>query len=82
MIVMWSGWIAVRRLTKRTMNTDSTSPSAGVKGVLDIVDLQAIDLKSDEYQDVVEDDEEEALRQKRISQGRQRFLWRIYYLAA
>lgn len=82
MIVMWFGWIAVHRLTKQATNPDNTSSSVGANGVLDIVDLQAIDLKGDEYQDVVEDDEEEALRQKRISQGKQRFLWKIYYLAA
>lgn len=82
MIVMWFGWIAVGRLTKQATNPDSASSSVGVNGVLGIVDLQAIDLKGDEYQDVVEDDEEEALRQKRMSQGKQRFLWRIYYLAA
>lgn len=82
MIVMWFGWIVVHRLTKRETDPDSTTSSAGVSGVLDIVDLQAIDLKGDEYQDVVEDDEEEALRQKRTSQGTQRILWRIYYLAA
>ena len=82
MIIMWFGWIAVRRLTKKVTYPDSTSLNGGVKGILDIVDLQAVDLKSDEYQDAIEDDEEEALRQKRISQGRQRFFWRIYYLAA
>lgn len=82
MIVMWFGWIAVHRLTKRETNPDSTSSSAGANGVLDIVDLQTIDLKGDEYQDVVDDGEEEALRQKRTSQGTLRFLWRIYYLAA
>ena len=77
---MWLGWIAVRRFTKPV--TDSTSLSGGVSGVLGIVGLQTMDLTSDEYQDVAEDDDEEALRQKRISQGKQRFLWRIYYLAA
>lgn len=82
MIVMWFGWIVVCRLTKQTTPSDITSANKGVNGVLSIVDLRAIDLTSDEYQDVVEDDEEEALRQKRISQGCQRFLWRIYYLAA
>jgi hypothetical protein len=82
MIVMWFGWIAVRRLNKQAMYPDCTSPSGGVRRVMDVVDLGAIDLKSDEYEDTAEDDEEEALRQKRISQGRRRFLWRIYYLAA
>jgi len=82
MIVMWFGWIAVHRLTKRETNPDSTSSGAGVNGVLDIVDLQTIDLKGDEYQDAVDDGEEEALRQKRTSQGTLRLLWRIYYLAA
>ena len=82
MIVMWLGWIAVRRLRKQATYPDSTPTSKGVNGVLDIVDLQTMDLTSDEYQDIVEDDEEEALRQNRISQGKQRFLWRIYYLAA
>lgn len=80
MLVMWLGWITVRRLTKKAANSDTVSTNRSV--VLDIVDLRAIDLTSDEYQDIVEDDEEEALRQKRISQGRQRFFWRIYYLAA
>ena len=82
MVVMWLGWIAVRRSTKQVTHFDSTSAGGGVNGVLDIVNLQAMDLTSDEYQDVVEDDDEEALRQERISQGKQRFLWRIYYLAA
>jgi len=82
MIAMWFGWIAVRRLTKQVTYPDGMPSSRGVNEALDIVDLQAIDLKSDEYQDDAEDDEEEALRQKRISQGRQRILWRIYYLAA
>jgi hypothetical protein len=67
---------------KRSTHSDTTPAYRGVSGVLDIVDLRTIDLTSDEYRDVVEDDEEEALRQKRISQGRRRFLWRIYYLAA
>jgi len=67
---------------KRTTYPDNTSTGKGVRGTLDIVDLGTMDLSSDEYQDVVEDDEEESLRQKRISQGKQRFLWRIYYLAA
>ena len=82
MTVMWFGWIVVRRSTKQATNPDTISTNRGVNGVLDIVDLGAIDLTSDEYQDVVEDDEEEALRQKRISQGKRRFLWRIYYMAA
>lgn len=82
MIVMWFSWIAIRRLTKQVTYPDDASPSGGVNGALDIVDLGVIDLKSDEYQDIAEDDEEEALRQKRVSQGRQRILWRIYYLAA
>jgi len=79
MTVMWFGWIAVRRLTRQVTNPDTASPN---RGVLDIVDLRAMDLTSDEYEDVAEDDDEEALRQKRMSQGRKRFLWRIYYLAA
>lgn len=82
MTVMWFGWITVRRLTKRVSDSDTVSTNRDANGILDIIDLQAIDLTSDEYRDVVEDDEEEALRQKRISQGKQRFLWRIYYLAA
>lgn len=80
---MWFGWIVVCRLTKQVTDPNSTSSSGGgANRVLDFVDLQTIDLKSDEYQDDAEDDEEEALRQKRISRGRRRFLWRIYYLAA
>ena len=79
---MWLGWIFVCRSTKQVTYPDSTSAGGGISGVLDIVDLQAMDLTSDEYQDVVQDDEEEALRQRRISQGKQRFLWRIYYLTA
>lgn len=79
MSIMWFGWIMVRRLRKQATNSDAMSTD---RGILDIVDLRAIDLTSDEYQDVVEDDEEEALRQKRVSQGKHRFLWRIYYLAA
>jgi len=80
---MWFGWIVFCRLTKQVTHPDSTSPSGGgANRVLDFVDLQTIDLKHDEYQDDAEDDEEEALRQKRISRGRRRFLWRIYYLAA
>ena len=82
MTVMWFGWITVRRLTKRVSDSDTVSTNRDANGILDIIDLQAIDLTSDEYRDVVEDGEEEALRQKRISQGKQRFLWRIYYLAA
>ena len=82
MIVMWFGWIAIRRSMKQATYPDNTPNDRGVSGVLDIVDLRTMDLTSDEYQDVVEDDEEEALRQKRTSQGKQRFLWRIYYLAA
>ena len=79
---MWLGWIAVRRSMKQPTYPDSTSTNRGVRGALDIVDLRTMDLTSDEYQEVVEDDEEEALRQKRSSQGKQRFLWRIYYLTA
>ena len=79
---MWLGWIIIRRSTKQPTSPDTTSTSRSVNGVLDIVDLRTMDLASDEYQDVVEDDEEEALRQKRTSQGKQRFLWRVYYLAA
>ena len=82
MTVMWFGWITVRRLTKRVSDSDTVSTNRDANGILDIIDLQAIDLTSDEYRDVVEDGEEEALRQKRISQGKQRFLWKIYYLAA
>ena len=82
MIVMWLGWIAVRRSMKQATHPDNASTNRGVNGVLDIVDLRVMDLTSDEYQDVVEDDEEEALRQKRSSHGKLRFLWRIYYLAA
>ena len=67
---------------KQPTYPDSTSTNRGVSGALDIVDLRTMDLTSDEYQEVVEDDEEEALRQKRTSQGKKRFLWRIYYLAA
>ena len=79
---MWLGWVAVRRSMKQPTYPDSTSTNRGVRGALDIVDLRTMDLTSDEYQEVVEDDEEEALRQKRTSQGKQRFLWKIYYLAA
>jgi len=82
MIVMWAGWLAVRRLAKQATHPDGTSTNKSVNGILDIVDLGTIDLTSDEYQDVVEDEEEEALRLKRTSQGKWRFLWRIYYLAA
>ncbi|KAF9646561.1 hypothetical protein BDM02DRAFT_3118383 [Thelephora ganbajun] len=84
MIVMWFGWIAVRRLAKakRVTCLDNTPLERGINGILDIIDLRTIDLTSDEYQDSTEDDDEEALRQKRMSQGGWRFLWRIYYLAA
>jgi len=82
MIVMWLGWIAIRRLTKQATYHDNTLTNKGVSGILDIVDLQTIDLTSDEYQDVVEDGDEEALRSKRTSQSKQRILWRIYYLVA
>jgi len=79
---MWLGWIVVRRSMKQATYPDNTSTKGGVSGALGIVDLGTMDLTSDEYQDVVEDDEEETLRQKRTSQGKKRFLWRIYYLAA
>jgi len=82
MIIMWLGWIVVHRLTKQATDPNGTSTNRGVNGILDIVDLQVIDLTSDEYQDVVEDEDEEALRLKRTSQGKQRFFWKIYYLAA
>jgi len=82
MIVMWLGWIVIRGLMKQATYHDNTSTNKGVSGILDIVDLQTIDLTSDEYQDVVEDGDEEALRSKRTSQGKQRVLWRIYYLVA
>lgn len=82
MIVMWFGWIAVHRFRKQVNNPDTTPTNGGVNKILDIVNLRAIDLTSDEYRDSVEDDEEETLRRKRVSQGMQRFLWRIYYLAA
>ena len=82
MIIMWFGWIAVRRLTRQVTYPDATSTNRGVNGLLDIVDLQTIDLTSDEYQDAAEDNEEEALRQKRVSQGKRRFFWKVYYLTA
>jgi hypothetical protein len=82
MIVMWFGWIIARRLTKQVTGSDNTSTNRGVNGALDIVNLQTVDLTTDEYQDVFEDDEEEALRRKRISQGKRRLFWRVYYLAA
>lgn len=82
MIVMWFGWILIRRLTKQVTDSGDGSTKGGLNRALDIVDLREIDLTSDEYWDVVEDNEEEALRQKRISQGKQRFLWRVYYLTA
>lgn len=84
MIVMYLGWILIRR-----PNPNHHLPSSLASSPLpwkwlkdDLVNLDTVDLRRDEYDDVGLDperaEEEEREREKR-STGKGRWLWRIYY---
>lgn len=87
MIVMYVGWVLLKRAPKLVgaKTGDQTSPLA-VGGLdphsksrwHDLVDTKSVDLKSQEYEEVEEDRIDDATRQKRLS-SRAWCLWRVYY---
>lgn len=87
MIVMYVGWVLLKRAPKLVgaKTGDQTSPLA-VGGLdphsksrwHDLVDTKSVDLKSQEYEEVEEDRIDDATRQKRLS-SRAWWLWRVYY---
>ena len=88
MIVMYLGWILVKRPPKPAEREEPErrpllpvgcfGPRSGRSRWHDLVDIHSLDLKRDEYQEVEEDRIDDAQRQKRL-EGRARWLWRAYY---
>ena len=77
MIVMYLGWILIRRPNPNPNSSTSHIQWKWLKN--DLVDLDTVDLRRDEYNEVGFDperaEEEEREREKRKG----RWLWRIYY---
>ena len=88
MIVMYLGWILVKRPPKPAEREEPErrpllpvgcfGPRSGRSRWHDLVDIHSLDLKRDEYQEVEEDRIDDAQRHKRL-EGRARWLWRAYY---
>lgn len=87
MIVMYLGWILIRRPNPNPPSSldagsqpSSRLPWKWLKN--DLVDLDTVDLRRDEHDEVEVDpehaEEEEREREKRSS-GKARWLWKVYY---
>ncbi|KAH9920102.1 amino acid permease/ SLC12A domain-containing protein [Fomitopsis serialis] len=89
MVVMYVGWVVMRRPPKPTGQVGEQRPllHVGCVGTRsrvrwhDLVDVQNLDLKRDEYEEVDVDRIDDAKRQKRL-EGSAGWLWRLYYLVA
>jgi hypothetical protein len=83
MFVMYVGWILARRRIAVTAQSGVLDPSfSGLKGFTDLVDIYALDLRKDEYDEQIDDHEDEALRNKRLGRGQLSVFWKIYYSIA
>ncbi|KZT65962.1 hypothetical protein DAEQUDRAFT_675950 [Daedalea quercina L-15889] len=88
MIVMYLCWVTLRRPPKPAEQTgerrqllpaDCLGPRGeGGSRWFDLVDIQNLDLKRDEYEEEEADRIDDATRQKRL-EGRAGWLWRLYY---
>jgi AAT family amino acid transporter len=76
MVVLYFGWLVAHRNSSRTLDGVLDS---GVRGFTDLVDIDTLDLKRDEYDEEPDDHEEEVQRNKRLNQGKKRILWKLYY---
>ena len=76
MLAMYLGWLIARRI-----------PAGSPDGVLvprprkfsDLVNLDTLNLKTDEYDEQSDDHVEEVARNKRLNKGRMRIIWQLYY---
>lgn len=93
LIVMYIAWMIIKRpgSTPSTLPPPSTSPtSTPITDIQqdspirrrwwysDLVDIKAVDLVRDEYEEDEEDKEDDEERDTRLG-GKWRLLWRIYY---
>ncbi|KAF9268756.1 hypothetical protein L218DRAFT_977212 [Marasmius fiardii PR-910] len=81
MVVMTFVWLFVRRPNPNPQPSSSAQPSRRVLWFTDVVDVHTVDLYRDEYEEGSEpsDKVEDEKRKRRITQGKGRFFWRMYY---
>ncbi|KAH9940503.1 amino acid permease/ SLC12A domain-containing protein [Epithele typhae] len=85
MVVMYFAWVVVKRQSSISLPVslpdEEDTPATGAEhgwNIGDLVDIQAVDLTLDEYEEDPEDvADDEAQRQK--LEGRWRWFWRLYY---
>lgn len=83
MIIMYIGCLIVRRVSARRSADGVLDPSfAGLRGFTDLVNIHTVDLKKHEHEEEADEQEDEAVRAKRLGQGKFKALWRIYYSIA
>ncbi|KAI0052705.1 hypothetical protein FA95DRAFT_1532626 [Auriscalpium vulgare] len=81
MLVMYVTWLVVRQLAAREHRDDLTPPKRRGWRLHDVVDVDTVDLKRDEYDEVEDDRHEDEERAKRLG-GKMRWGWKVYYVIA
>jgi AAT family amino acid transporter len=82
MLVMYGVWMATHRPSSLPSPSLQGSRATGkARQWLDAVNVNAIDLKKDEYEELPEDLEEDVEREKHLK-GRMAWAWKLYYLIA
>lgn len=76
MIVMFIGWVLVRRITG--LSADPVTGHPRPLWQLDIVNTNTVDLFKDEHFEEEVDKADDDERRQRLT-GPKRFLWRLYY---
>lgn len=78
MIVMYVAWMLIKRPDPNHMSSLASTSSRRKWYTSDLVDVNTVDLFRDEYEEALIDEVVNADREKR-SQGKARWLWRVYY---
>jgi len=79
MLVMYFGWLVARRISSRSSDGLLDHSALALERFTDLVDIDGIDLRRDEYDEQSDDHEEETTRNKRLNRGKMWILWKLYY---